>query len=644
VGDILAVRDVICLSAKMSNKHLFMEWTREIVQDYAGNRDKKHIYQTYLKALVSLEAYTAPLILPTDAAAVKFVGRSLITKFEQRLREHCTMNGIDYPGHEHVASPLVEKRQQTKDYVPRYKSGGYALLLGLYQHHRAHVGQKEQFIDKEALMHLAQPFSETPMDKPMPGAGFYTAWSSMSTLLEKGLVVTKRGKKKLFALSDKGLDMASKLDDTEVTVPAKRPAPDEPNVQMKRTSSVLQHASTFRFLYVDSNGQSTERLENARMDFDASTFTLKYRIAFSPGQTSDILTRIASTIEPFGTLLQAWIGEDDAPPTAPGIPSFNVPTTPPVPTLQRSNSLLPANSFHKSQPMDHCSPTATTITFPAHSYTIHLITDSREINSRSFRNIVHDLSTLGVESLVRPLELGDFLWIAKSNDQEIVLDCIVERKTLHDLIDSVMDGRYKDQKYRLERCGLERIVYVVEGYNATDAESFNHDTIRTTLSSIQVVHGFFLKMTTSLQDTASYLASLTRVLQERYHGKELLGVQMDAGQKAYATHKQTLQAQHPSATILPTMVTFARMNRKMANFSTIGDILPCLLRSIQGISGDKVTTIVQRYPTMASLLGAYEQCTDEQERDSLLVNQTGPLPRRNISLVLSQRLHHVLYK
>lgn len=58
---------------------------------------------------------------------------------------------------------------------------------------------------------------------------------------------------------------------------------------------------------------------------------------------------------------------------------------------------------------------------------------------------------------MRSLDLGDALWIAKrrhnsdsvrrlDEDDEIVLDWIVERKRLDDLVGSIKDGRFREQK------------------------------------------------------------------------------------------------------------------------------------------------------------------------------------------------------
>lgn len=53
----------------------------------------------------------------------------------------------------------------------------------------------------------------------------------------------------------------------------------------------------------------------------------------------------------------------------------------------------------------------------------------------------------------RKLSVGDYLWICKpkagsgiSTDKELVLPFVVERKRLDDLVSSIKDGRFKEQK------------------------------------------------------------------------------------------------------------------------------------------------------------------------------------------------------
>jgi crossover junction endonuclease MUS81 len=65
----------------------------------------------------------------------------------------------------------------------------------------------------------------------------------------------------------------------------------------------------------------------------------------------------------------------------------------------------------------------------------------------------------------RQLPVGDALWLArhKQQEQEYVLDFLVERKRVDDLWSSIKDTRYKQQKLRIMRCGVRKILYLVEG-------------------------------------------------------------------------------------------------------------------------------------------------------------------------------------
>jgi crossover junction endonuclease MUS81 len=54
---------------------------------------------------------------------------------------------------------------------------------------------------------------------------------------------------------------------------------------------------------------------------------------------------------------------------------------------------------------------------------------------------------------VRKLSIGDYLWICKPkassgtrSDRELVLPYVVERKRMDDLVSSIKDGRFKEQK------------------------------------------------------------------------------------------------------------------------------------------------------------------------------------------------------
>lgn len=95
----------------------------------------------------------------------------------------------------------------------------------------------------------------------------------------------------------------------------------------------------------------------------------------------------------------------------------------------------------------------------AGTYDIRLIIDNREVQSskgKANRDAIWKaIQDKGVPVEQRPLVIGDVTWVATKKyadaaggPEECVLDFVLERKRLDDLISSVMDGRFHEQKVR----------------------------------------------------------------------------------------------------------------------------------------------------------------------------------------------------
>jgi hypothetical protein len=121
-------------------------------------------------------------------------------------REERTTSG---PGSDDIQEGLPKKKRKktTKEYVPAYRSGGYAVLVALWKAEES--GNYRGFMTKSELQSAAQPYSETSFTVPEPNS-HYTAWSSMSTMIAKQFVV-KKGSPARYSLTEKGLEMAERL-------------------------------------------------------------------------------------------------------------------------------------------------------------------------------------------------------------------------------------------------------------------------------------------------------------------------------------------------------------------------------------------------------------------------------------------------
>ena len=163
------------------------------------------------------------------------------------------------------------------------------------------------------------------------------------------------------------------------------------------------------------------------------------------------------------------------------------------------------------------------------TFTVQLVLDSREVRAKNDRDYIQDeLAKKGVNALVRALELGDFFWVAKCKDpetlarygeegDEIALDWIVERKRLDDLVGSIKDGRFHEQKFRLRKSGVRNVVYIIEDYSLSSERILQfHEAIESAIATTQVVDGYTVKKTLTLDDTIRYLARMTVMLQSLY--------------------------------------------------------------------------------------------------------------------------------
>ena len=115
-------------------------------------------------------------------------------------------------------------------------------------------------------------------------------------------------------------------------------------------------------------------------------------------------------------------------------------------------------------------PVFNPILLPPDSFTVELVLDTREVQAKTNRTYIEkELTKKGVQPIVRALAIGDFFWVAKMREKnslarygvegdEVTLDYIVERKRLDDLIGSIKDGRFHEQKFRLKRSGIKNVI------------------------------------------------------------------------------------------------------------------------------------------------------------------------------------------
>eukprot|EP00069_Balaena_mysticetus_P016830 bmy_10236T0 len=274
-------------------------------------------------------------------------------------------------------------------------------------------------------------------------------------------------------------------------------------------------------------------------------------------------------------------------------------------------------------------------------YRVLLCVDVGETKGAGPRpELLRELQRLHVTHTVRKLHVGDFVWVAQETSPrdparpgELVLDHIVERKRLDDLCSSIIDGRFREQKFRLKRCGLGRRVYLVEEHGSVRNLSLPEGTLLQAVTNTQVIDGFFVKRTADIKESAAYLALLTRGLQRLYQGHTLHS-------RPWGTPGDPESRAGPSANPLCSLLTFNDFNAGAIKnkAQSVREVFARQLMQVHRVSGEKAAALVDQYSTPASLLAAYDACATPKEKEMLLSTiKCGPL-QRNLGPALSRTL------
>ena len=353
-------------------------------------------------------------------------------------------------------------------------------------------------LSKTQVIELAQPDCDSSFTAPSDPTKFYTAWNSMKILLDKDLVYERGRPLRKYALTEEGWEVAKRINGTLTS--DRKVVNDGPATEPSDKVSLQKDDGFRRVLDLeDKSEEDEERLEHSSLS--------RNRLA----RPKPVHCR--QNDDGFLELLSSPVASKPA-----GQGKFDTPAS------------------HKQQPsepksaIDTAVPTSfESVRIPPGTFTVQLVIDNREVRAKTDRDYIQEeLSKKGIPTSVRALGLGDALWIAKCKDphllsrhgeegDEIMLDWIVERKRLDDLVGSIKDGRFHEQKFRLAKSGVKNVVYVIEEISlSTEIATKYHEAVESAIASTQVVNGYFVKKTQKLDDTIRYLARMTVLLKNLY--------------------------------------------------------------------------------------------------------------------------------
>lgn len=588
---------------------LLLKWVKEWL-DVAQTRNSKAII-IYKKAYDSIKACPLQFDHPSEAKQLAFVGDTLCKRLTDKMNKYCEENGLpppqipkkkrkrrsnaDHDGNgddndeddENAEPAPAKKKRKPKAYVPQLRSGGYGIIMALSTLEE----NSRNGITKQEIIELAQPHCDSSYSEGRDTTSFYTAWKSMDTLNKNDLVY-KKGRPEKYYLTEEGWDTAKRMRNA---IAGKEKTPSPSKASSKITSKAASKVSSKS----PSKATSSKAKEPSKPPVSAAAAAAA---AIARSKNNSFVSLDLSPVRRHS-------------------PS-------PSPELQEPSAEETPAIIPDGKPVESASalPKVNPIVLPPGSFTIELVLDIREVRSKKDRDgVENELIANGVRPLMRALALGDILWVAKIKDpsllsslgaegDEIVLDYIVERKRLDDLISSIKDGRFKEQKFRLRRSGIKNIIYIIEEFNISSENDERYkEAVQSAIASTQVVSGYFVKKTLHLSDSVAYLARMTKMLKGVYEKGPLQVIPT----KVITTYNflpllAHLRKTKSAESFYITYSAFAALSSKTGSL-TLRDVFLKMLMCVKGVSGEKALEIQKRWRTPSEFLEAYEMCGEGEQ-------------------------------
>ncbi|KAH9604879.1 hypothetical protein KSS87_002549 [Heliosperma pusillum] len=604
------------------------KWWKDL-SEKNGQKCSPNLESNVNKAFTNVCRHKSPITSPKHFLAIKGVGRWMLKEMQDFFKKDTSE--ID-------SSPAKGKKTRgSRTYLPQKNSVAYALLIALYRGEKNGVEhmRKQELIDEAEASGLSRgPIApERGKGKPGPpghigssGKEWYSGWSAMGKLVDKGLV-DKSSCPAKYKLSDEGrrvavecLSRSGMIDSGQSSVSKNGCSDSDKELTANLTLVSANSPQRLTSTTVDLNTKnaiSTEYFEKAFFS-SHSSFVLHFFLQI-------FLCRLRED-EVYGVqpVSQAMVGSSS------GDASFSnrftegqqnvtceLDKTGDYCTNSLANSEACAVSvrsenqvrntfqsgFGASQNVLKMPPLKSLEKFEE-AYKVILVLDDREHFVRSnSRNIIQKIGReFKIEIQVRRLPVGDGIWIARHKQlhTEYVLDFIVERKNVDDLRSSIRDNRYKDQKLRLLRTGIKKIIYVVEG-DANACEGA--DSIKTACFTTEILDGFDVQRTSGLSDTLHRYGFLTLAITDQY--------QLDSSLADCNTAVHCLEYNQ-----------FIKKCNEVDKM-TVSDVFATQLMQVPQVTEEIAVAVLDCYPTIYSLALAYASLDGNvRAQEELLIKES----------------------
>jgi ERCC4-type nuclease len=237
---------------------------------------------------------------------------------------------------------------------------------------------------------------------------------------------------------------------------------------------------------------------------------------------------------------------------------------------------------------------------------------------------------------------------------------IIERKEANDMVSSVKDGRYKEQKMRMlsyvNKNPNARIIYILEGFTLSTYNRGEEKTLNGSLISTILRDNIPVFRTTDIKDTAIYILRLLSRLLKNPH--EFFNRSIDLKESPSRNESSPMiinkigSESNNNGESNTQETTSGSENNKQINLDYLNNvklrkkdnITPqnwfCLsLANIPGVSIKISNTVINKYDKLETLINQYKKLETEKEKEKLLADLKIIDGNRKIGNVISARIY-----
>lgn len=632
-----------------------------------------------------INSRSTPNFAPKDSSNTRTAYRratTLSSSTEPNTLTFQDSSDTSAPKRRKLTKSTKSKTKTPRVYVPQYRSGGYAILLTLY--HYDQNGNGDGGMKKASITQVAAHLSDTSFVNDAHLGNFYSAWNNVNTLIKNGLVYASGARNPTYYITEEGKDIAKGLLKAEGLLSGSSTLQTS-NTKDNQTKDSINNTDTISVLsdddddiiVVGENDVADKVGRNTTFSSGSSDTKTSTRPGSSTSNQKDFsslpsLNGLGTELSP-NSIVQSellHIGKTHfiSSPLLPTPGSANGSsqdrqsgTVETSPLMSRTRSVLTPNDKNKTK-------TATDGKYhrsiwPAGSFEIILIVDNREKRAASDPDFfVNKLKEHGISASVDALAVGDLVWAArnKNSKQVAVLDYIMERKRLDDLVSSIKDGRFQEQKGRLKRTGLTKVSYLIEESVHLERTSSFSQQIMTAMSQTIILNDFFLKRTSNATDTVNFLVQLTRAIEKWYLELDLYVVSPHlttsrSYELAIKTCRKKLESRNNNGWDSVVDEKAVSRNKKelaidydsfqtalsKSGMATVKDVYIRMLMTIKGVTFEKASLVQKHYPTPRALIDAYAR---EHNMDSKKLMLNKEFGTRIIKLRFNPALSEKVYE